>query len=315
MQHARSQGILFESVHVCKDGSCVPVEVSSRGVVIEGQDMLLSVIRDIRQRKETELTLRQAISEAERASQAKTDFLASMSHELRTPLNAIMGFSQVLENEYFGALTAKQKEYVNDVYESGRHLLSLINDILDLSKIEAGKMEPNFTRFNAGNLLENSRVLVKERCYKHGIRLDFDMSDPVRSLLVTADERRLKQILYNLLSNATKFTPDDGQIRLRARLTEEDVPQLEVSVADSGIGIDAEHQRHIFEAFYQVKQGTADKTPGTGLGLSLVKQLVALHGGRIWVESDGEGRGSRFTFVIPVDAPAAARARTLEKWA
>ncbi len=312
MQRARVQGFLFESVHVCKDGSSVPVEVSSRGVVIEGQEMLLSVIRDIRQRKETEMTLRQAKVEAERASQAKSDFLASMSHELRTPLNAIMGFSQVLEHEYFGSLTAKQKEYVTDVYESGRHLLSLINDILDLSKIEAGKMEPAFTRFNAGDLLESSRVLVRERCFKHGIRLDFDMSDPVRSLMVTADERRLKQILYNLLSNATKFTPDGGLIRVQARLTDEPVPQLEVSVADSGIGIEAEHQKHIFEPFYQVKQGAADKTPGTGLGLSLARQLVGLHGGRIWVESAGEGHGSRFTFAIPVGALSAVQSHTAE---
>jgi len=275
--------------------------------------MLLSVIRDIRQRKETELTLRRAKDEAERASQAKSDFLASMSHELRTPLNAIMGFSQVLEHEYFGPLNPKQKEYAADIYDSGKHLLSLINDILDLSKIEAGKMEPQWASVDIATLLEHSRTLVRERCFKHGICLDFEIAEPVRGLRITADERRLKQILFNLLSNATKFTPDGGLIRVQSMLTQEPLPGLAVSVADTGIGIAPEHQRHVFEAFYQVRHGTVDKTPGTGLGLCLVGQLVAMHGGRIWVESEGEGHGSRFTFVLPLDAREAVRAQRAEE--
>ena len=303
MQRARTQGVLFESVHVCKDGVCVPVEVSARGVFIEGKEMLLSVIRDIRQRKETEMSLRRAKEDAERASQAKSDFLASMSHELRTPLNAIMGFSQVLENEYFGPLSDKQKEYATDIYESGKHLLSLINDILELSKIEAGKMEPRWSRVNVGTLLEHSRVFVKEKCFKQDIHLDFEIDDPVRGLTLRADERRLKQIMYNLLSNASKFTPSGGSIRVWARLLKGDEPALEVSVSDTGIGIAPEHQERVFEAFYQVHQGTLNKTPGTGLGLSLVKQLVAMHGGQVWLTSEGEGRGSRFTFVIPAIDP------------
>ncbi len=299
MQHAREKGILFESVHVRKDGRSVPVEVSCRGVVIDGKEMLLSVIRDIRQRRETEMTLRRAKVEAERASQAKSAFLASMSHELRTPLNAIMGFSQVLENEYFGTLADKQKEYVNDIYESGKHLLSLINDILELSKIEAGKMEPHWSRVNVADLLEHSRVLVREKCFKQDIHLDFAIDDSVRGLCIRADERRFKQIMYNLLSNAAKFTPAGGSIHVRARLIDGAEPALEVSVSDTGIGIAPEHQESVFDAFYQVHHGTSDKTPGTGLGLSLVKQLVAMHGGRVWLTSEGEGRGSRFTFVIP----------------
>jgi len=307
MLQAKATGILFESIHVRKDGSTVPVEISSRGVTIDGKDMLLSVIRDISQRKETELTLRRARDEAERASQVKSEFLAAMSHELRTPLNAIMGFSQVLGNEYFGPLSDKQKEYAADIYDSGKHLLSLINDILDLSKIEAGKMEPNWSSVDVDSLLEHSSLLVREKCFKHGIRLEIELAESVRGLKITADERRFNQILYNLLSNATKFTPDGGSIRVAARLKEEPAPLLEVSIADTGIGIAPEHQTHIFEAFYQVCGGTVDKTPGTGLGLCLVKQLVAMHGGNIWVESEGEGHGSRFTFFVPLDARSATR--------
>ncbi|MEI7902959.1 MAG: PAS domain S-box protein, partial [bacterium] len=300
MERGRGQGILFETTHVCKDGSAVPVEVSSRSVILAGEEMHLSVIRNITRRKETELKLIGAKEDAERASQAKSDFLASMSHELRTPLNAIMGFSQVLENEYFGTLNDKQKEYINDIYESGKHLLSLINDILELSKIEAGKMEPHWSCVNVESLLEHSRVFVREKCFKHDIHLDFEIDESVKGLKIRLDERRFKQIMYNLLSNAAKFTPGGGAIRVRARLIEADDPALEVSVSDTGIGIAPEHQENIFEAFYQVHQETSNKTPGTGLGLSLVKQLVSLHGGRIWLVSEGKGHGSRFTFVLPV---------------
>ncbi len=313
MEQARKAGILFECVYACKDGSPIAVEISCRGVDILGQEMLLSVIRDIRQRKETELTLRRAKEEAENANRAKSDFLAAMSHELRTPLNAIMGFSQVLAQEYFGPLSDKQKEYACDIYESGKHLLSLINDILDLSKIEAGKMEPQWSCFNIDTLLEQSRTLVREKCFKHSIALDFEITPPVRDLMVTADERRVKQILYNLLSNATKFTPDNGSIRVRAQLTEDPVPMLEVSVSDSGIGISAEHLPHIFGAFYQVNDGIVNKTPGTGLGLCLVRQYAKMHGGSIRVESEGEGRGSCFTLLLPIDASSAMHVSVHEK--
>ena len=261
--------------------------------------------QDITERKEYEQDLRLAKAQAERASQAKSAFLASVSHELRTPLNAVMGFAQVLRNKYFGPLNDKQEEYVDDIYESGKHLLSLINGILDLSKIEAGKMEPFWSIVNVEELLANSLALVRDTCARRGIHLEFIGDATLRGLTVTADERWLKQILYNLLSNASKFTPDGGSITLNARLLDEAAPALEVSVADTGIGIAPEHQEKIFDAFYQVRNGTTSKTPGTGLGLSLVKQLLTLHRGRIWVTSEGEGRGSRFTFVIPVQANAA----------
>jgi signal transduction histidine kinase len=313
MEQARKAGILFECIYACKDRRPVAVEISCRSVNILGQEMLLSVIRDIRQRKETELTLRRAKEEAENANRAKSDFLAAMSHELRTPLNAIMGFSQVLEHEYFGPLSDKQKEYAGDIYESGKHLLSLINDILDLSKIEAGKMEPQWSCFNIDTLLEQSRTLVREKCFKHNIALDFEIAPPVRDLMITADERRVKQILYNLLSNATKFTPDNGSIRVRAQLTEDPVPMLEVAVSDTGIGISTEHLPHIFDAFYQVHDGLVNKTPGTGLGLCLVRQYAEMHGGSIRVESEGEGRGSCFTVRLPVDAASATHVSKHEK--
>jgi PAS domain S-box-containing protein len=313
MSQAKTKGTLFESIHVCKDGARVPVEVSSRAVFIDGKTMLLSVIRDIRQRKETEHTLRRAKEEAENANRAKSGFLAAMSHELRTPLNAIMGFSQVLAQEYFGPLTDKQKEYATDIYQSGKHLLSLINDILDLSKIEAGKMEPQWSCFAIDTLLEQSRTLVREKCFKHNIALSYEIAPNVRDLMITADERRVKQILYNLLSNATKFTPDNGSIRVQAQLTEDPVPMLEVAVSDTGIGISPEHQAHIFDAFYQVQGGTVNKTPGTGLGLCLVRQYVMLNGGSIRVESEGEGRGSRFILRLPVDARAAMPGQPDEK--
>jgi len=251
------------------------------------------------------------------ANQAKSDFLASMSHELRTPLNAVIGFSEMLRDQYFGELNEKQAEYVKDILDSGKHLLSLINDILDLSKVESGKMELEVSQVNIKSLLEGSLILIKEKAYKHGISLDLQVPESLSDLEIQADERKLKQVMFNLLSNAAKFTPDGGEIRVKADLIEEfrnlgiqgfdnsSIPQslnplIQISVADSGIGISPEDQEKIFEEFHQVRSSYTDKTPGTGLGLSLVKRLVELHGGRVWVESEGEGKGSRFSFTLPV---------------
>ena len=229
----------------------------------------------------------------EAASQHKSEFLANMSHELRTPLNAILGFSEVLAQGMFGAVNEKQTEYLHDILESGRHLLSLINDILDLSKIEAGRMELELSEFDLPQAIQNALTLVRERALRRGIALQHRI-DP-RLASIRADERKVKQVLLNLLSNAIKFTPEGGRIEVRAAPKDE---LVQVSVADTGIGIAAEDLETVFEEFRQV--GTADKkAEGTGLGLALAKKFVELHGGRIWIESE-VGRGSTFTFTLPV---------------
>jgi len=229
----------------------------------------------------------------EAASRHKSEFLANMSHELRTPLNAVIGFSEVLIQRMFGELNAKQDEYLKDIYASGQHLLSLINDILDLSKIEAGRMELAPTPFHLPSALEDAVTLVRERAGRHGIALDVDI-DPTLGELV-GDERKVKQVLLNLLSNAVKFTPEGGRISLKARRTD---GAVEISVTDTGIGIAPEDQAAIFDEFRQV--GSDEKRrEGTGLGLTLAKKFVELHGGRIWVESE-PGCGSTFTFTLPV---------------
>jgi GAF domain-containing protein len=229
----------------------------------------------------------------EAASQHKSEFLANMSHELRTPLNAIIGFSEVLTERMFGELNEKQAEYLKDIHDSGTHLLSLINDILDLSKIEAGRMELEVTDFHLPTAIDNALTLVRERAGRRGITVQKTVDDrlgPIR-----ADERKIRQVILNLLSNAIKFTPEGGRIEVKA--TQGD-GAVEVSVSDTGVGIAPEDQEAVFEEFRQV--GGADKkAEGTGLGLALSRKFVALHGGRIWVKSQ-VGAGSTFTFTIPV---------------
>ncbi|MGH7310792.1 MAG: sensor histidine kinase, partial [Candidatus Rokuibacteriota bacterium] len=231
--------------------------------------------------------------ELETASRHKSEFLASMSHELRTPLNAIIGFSEVLQERMFGDLNDKQAEYVDDIIASGRHLLALINDILDLSKVEAGHMELDLTRFDLPLALESTLALVRERATRHGLRLEVAMDERVGP--VVADERKIRQVLLNLLSNAVKFTPEGGWVAVR---TAPVAGAVEIAVSDAGIGIAAEDQAAVFEEFRQVGSDTARKREGTGLGLTLARKFVELHGGRIWVVSE-VGRGSTFTFTLP----------------
>ena len=237
--------------------------------------------------------LREKTEQLEIADRHKSEFLANMSHELRTPLNAIIGFSEVLLERMFGELNDKQQEYLEDVLSSGRHLLSLINDILDLSKIEAGRMELDLGQFDLPLALDNALTLVKERAARHGIGVTLEVGAGVGSMV--GDERKFKQVLLNLLSNAVKFTPEGGRVVVRAERADHTV---EVSVADTGIGIAAEDQEAIFEEFRQVGTDYARKREGTGLGLALARRFVELHGGRIWVKS-AEGQGSTFTFTLP----------------
>jgi signal transduction histidine kinase len=233
-------------------------------------------------------------AQLEIANQHKSDFLANMSHELRTPLNAIIGFSEVLMEKMFGDVNAKQLDYLKDIHESGRHLLSLINDILDLSKIEAGRMDLELSAFHLPTALSNAMTLVRERAQRHGIALGLEV-DP-RLGEVRADERKVKQILVNLLSNAVKFTPDGGRVEVRAKL---DTSRLEIAVKDTGIGIAPQDQAVVFEEFKQVGRDYTRKAEGTGLGLALTKRFVELHGGEIRLESQ-PGKGSTFTFTLPI---------------
>ena len=246
----------------------------------------------MRLRERAELEARRARDQAEAATQAKSEFLANMSHELRTPLNAIIGFSEVLHERMFGDLNEKQAEYAHDIHDSGRHLLSLINDILDLSKIEAGRMELDVTMFDLPSAIDNAVTLVRERASRHGLALTCDVDPGLGEF--SGDERKFKQIMLNLLSNAVKFTPDGGRITVRARAKD---PLVEVTVGDTGIGIAPEDLARVFEEFRQVGNASARKAEGTGLGLALTKRLVELHGGSIHVES-AIGKGSTFTFTL-----------------
>ena len=238
--------------------------------------------------------LQERTSQLQVANRHKDEFLANMSHELRTPLNAIIGFSEVMLERMFGDLNEKQEEYLNDILSSGRHLLSLINDILDLSKIEAGKMDLDLADFHLGAAIDNALTLVHERAARRGLTLAQEVDPAIGD--IKGDERKIKQVLLNLLSNAIKFTPEGGRVSVRAVL-KGDV--IEVSVIDTGVGIAPEDQEAVFEEFRQVGTDAARKHEGTGLGLALTRRFVELHGGNIWLESE-VGVGSTFTFALPV---------------
>ena len=273
---------------------------------------------------------------AESANRAKSLFLANMSHELRTPLNAIIGFSEALSAGIYGDLKSEHREYINDILKSGVHLLSLINEILDLSKIEVGKMEMDYSECVAKDVINSAVYMYREKIKKHGINLDLEIEDGIGTFMI--DEIKIKQVIINLLSNALRFTPDGGSVRITARKvnSEQDIVNsniekeelftkyyslttdrdfIEISVTDTGIGIAEEDREKIFQPFQQLEVSLTHKKEGTGLGLSLCKRFVELHGGRIWVESPPfqgirreekkeqggkEGQGSKFIFILPV---------------
>lgn len=261
------------------------------------QDQLLASEARLR---EANVETRRLAVVAETANKTKSDFLANMSHELRTPLNHIIGFTDLVLNGSVGALNDSQKEYLQDVSFSSKHLLSLINDILDLSKVESGKLELTVADVDLGELLERSALMLREKANNHGISLNVDFTNaPTR---VRVDERRLRQVIYNLLSNAVKFTPDGGSVTIRAWEPDQTAPgkALQISVSDTGVGIDQENLERIFLPFEQVKDDAEKNQEGTGLGLSLCRRLVELHGGRIWAQSEGVGKGSTLQLVLPL---------------
>jgi PAS domain S-box-containing protein len=254
----------------------------------------VAIKEDVTEQKRIAAELLQTRDAAQAANRAKSEFLANMSHELRTPLNSIIGFSEVLQDEFSGPLNEQQKDYLNDISSSGKHLLSLINDILDLSKVEAGKMELEPGIVPLKEVLGHSISMLKEKAMKGGVNLKLDVA-PEADIEITADKRKLKQIMFNLLSNAVKFTPEGGRVTVKARLLPDVV---EISVTDTGIGIKSGDMPRLFQEFSQLESAYDKKYEGTGLGLALTKRLVELHGGAIGVESE-YGKGSTFVFAIP----------------
>ena len=255
-----------------------------------------------------EKKLVEARLQADEANQTKSEFLANMSHELRTPLNHIIGFTELVLSPKIGKLNETQKDYLKDVHGSSHHLLSLINDILDLSKVEAGKFELEPSLVNLLELLDRCLVMIKEKAMKRSVQLKLENNCGSKS--ISADERKLKQIMYNLLSNAIKFTPEGGQITVAIHKGEaKEIGRLNrggdsncdilISVSDTGVGLKPDDIDRVFNPFEQVDNSMSKQTQGTGLGLPLTKKFVELHGGRIWVESEGEGKGATFTFSLP----------------
>jgi PAS domain S-box-containing protein len=283
-----------------KDGSLVDVDIVAAPIMVSGELVghfaIYSDVTELHQRTlELEDALKQLAEkgrELEIASKHKSDFLATMSHELRTPLNAIIGFSEVLHEQMFGELNERQLAYVDDVLEAGRHLLSLINDVLDLAKIEAGRMELDLSQVELPEILRNAVSMHSERAGRGGVQLVLEAKP--EEITITADERRVRQVVFNLVSNAVKFTPSGGRVDISALAAN---GQVEVAVADTGPGIAAEDLDLIFEEFEQTSEGK--HAEGTGLGLPLSRKLVELHGGRLWAESE-PGRGSTFRFSLPV---------------
>jgi two-component system, cell cycle sensor histidine kinase PleC len=272
--------------------------------VLGKERIILLAIEDITERREIEYGLEKAHEELEklatelkRSARVKSEFLANMSHELRTPLNSINGFSEVLYDEVFGPLNEKQKQYVQNVLSSGQHLLLLINQILDMAKVEAGKMKLALSNLPTKNVLNEISTLVADLAGKKKIEMTIDIADDLPD--IEADELKVKEIVLNLLSNADKFTREEGKIGMRARRGD---AEIEVEVWDSGVGIAPENLERIFEGFFRVDTPYSRLTEGTGLGLPLARKMVELHGGKLSVESKGLDCGTSVRFTLPIEA-------------
>jgi len=270
-----------------QDGSEFPIEISLSPLETEGGTLVSSAIRDISERKRIEQHLH-------RASRMKSEFLANMSHELRTPLNGIIGFSELLVDEKVGALNAKQKEFLNDILHSGQHLLQLINDVLDLSKVEAGRMDLYPQPFDTAKAIDEICAVVSPMSRKKGIRVQVDVAPAARTVVL--DPQKFKQVLYNLLSNAVKFTDEGGAVDIEADV--DATRTLRLSVRDTGIGIGESDLVRVFQEFTQLDSGSTRRYEGTGLGLALTRKLVEFQGGTIGVVSRS-GEGSVFTVELP----------------
>ena len=314
-------GIGREVVGLRKNGATFPMDLAVSEVQTGGRRLVTGIVRDITERKHIARALLEKNVELEHASRMKSEFLATMSHELRTPLNAIIGFSEALKDGLMGAMSDIQHEYIGDIFTSGEHLLSLINDILDLSKVEAGMMTLELEAVDLNLLLSNSLAIVREKAAAQRIRLELDAANDLG--LLQLDMRKTKQIIYNLLSNAVKFSASGGRVTLRARrvpratvgllcsawpvhsfpLADNDYEEfLELCVIDTGTGISRENMTKLFQAFSQIDSSLARKFEGTGLGLAMVKQLAELHGGSVAVAS-AEGEGACFAAWLPLRTP------------
>ena len=287
-----------ENENMTREGRRVWIAWSNRAITEKDGHVkeVLCIGNDITILKEAEKEILKAKEAAESANRAKSSFLANMSHELRTPLNAIIGFAELMKDEMAEAADDKQKEYIGYILESAKHLLSLINDILDLSRVEAGKMTLELSDFDLKDLLKRSLIIMSERAVKQGITLSSDIKEGVG--IVSADERKIKQVIFNVLSNAVKFTPNGGKVALEASQTGDN--EITVSVRDSGIGIDKKDSAKVFSEFEQIDSEYSRKYAGTGLGMPLSKKFIELHNGKMSFESEGKARGTRFYFTLPI---------------
>ncbi|MDD5116144.1 MAG: PAS domain-containing sensor histidine kinase [Candidatus Omnitrophica bacterium] len=287
-----------ENENMLRSGQRVWISWTNKAILEEDGRVreIFCVGNNITKLKQAEEEILKAKEAAESANRAKSSFLANMSHELRTPLNAIIGFSELMKEESVGGLNDKQKEYLGYVWESGKHLLSLINDILDLSKVEAGKMELELSEFDLKELFKKSLAFVSDKAMKKSVTLLTDAKEGVEK--VEADERKVKQALFNLLSNSMKFTPDGGKVGIEAQKTSNG--EILVCVWDTGIGIEPQDNQKVFSEFEQISSDYSRQYAGTGLGLPLSKKFIELHGGKMWFESEGKDKGTRFYFTLPV---------------